>query len=108
MVSLRLLALVSGIGLIPALTCADDWPQFRGPAGTGLTNETSLPSEWGSDKNIAWKVKVPGYAWSQPIVWGDKIILTTAISEKQQKPTAGFGGPGGGGRPGGGPGGPPG
>jgi outer membrane protein assembly factor BamB len=56
---------------------------------------------------VAWKIEVPGVAWSQPIVWGDKIFLTTAITENQQKPQAGggfgggFGGRGGFGAPGG-------
>jgi outer membrane protein assembly factor BamB len=92
---------------------ADDWPQFRGPGGAGVADGTQLPSEWGADKNVSWKVKIPGVAWSSPIVWGDKVFVTTAITENQKKPTAGggFGGGGfGGGRPptGGGGGRPPG
>jgi outer membrane protein assembly factor BamB len=92
-----------------------DWPQFRGPAAVGTSDDAKLPVEWSADKNVAWKIKVPGVAWSQPIVWGDKIFVTTAITENQPKPKAGggfggfgggFGGPGGpggfGGRPGGG------
>src|SRR5437870_1066975 len=75
----------------------DDWPQFRGPSGLGLTVEKQLPAEWGkdksgNDKNIAWKVKVPGVAWSSPIVWGDKVFLTTAVSENQPIPKPGGGG----------------
>jgi outer membrane protein assembly factor BamB len=70
----------------------DDWPQFRGPNGSAVSTATQLPAEWGADRNVAWKVKVPGYAWSSPIVWGDKVIVTTAVSDKQKKPTGGFGG----------------
>src|SRR5262245_14741227 len=73
---------------------ASDWPQFRGPAGDGLTAEKQLPAEWGKDKNIQWKVKVPGVAWSCPIIWGDKLIVTTAITENQKKPTVPQFGPG--------------
>ncbi len=97
-----------------AAASAGDWTQFRGPDGNSLPTVSSLPSEWGVDKNVQWKVEVPGVAWSSPIVIGDKIIVTTAISEKQQKPKPfSFGGGGGppGGRPGGAPpggGGPPG
>jgi outer membrane protein assembly factor BamB len=105
----RLLAVLSLAVVIPAALVAEDWPQWRGPAGTGLTNESRLPTEWSADKNVAWKVKIPGYAWSQPIVWGDKVFVTTAVSDKQQRPAAGMGGgrggPGGGlpgGRPPGG------
>ncbi len=76
---------------------AGDWPQFRGPGGTGLSDESKLPVTWGADKNVVWKVKVPGVAWSSPIVWGDKIFVTTAITDKQEKPKPFGGFPGGGG-----------
>jgi len=83
---------------------ADDWPQFRGPGGTGVSSETKLPSAWDKSKNVQWKVTLPGVAWSSPVVWGDKVFVTTAITEKQTKPKPfRFGGGGGGfGRPGGG------
>ncbi len=87
----------SGWGSLNQLAQAENWPQFRGPTGAGLVNEQKLPAEWGNDKNIAWKVEVPGAAWSQPVVWGDKIFLTTAITENQTKPKSGGGGFGGGG-----------
>jgi outer membrane protein assembly factor BamB len=80
------------IGLVLFATTsivAQDWPQWRGPKGNGLTTTKKLPSEWGTDKNIAWKVTIPGAGWSQPIVWGDKIYITTAITENQSKPKAG-------------------
>ena len=86
-----------------------DWPQFRGPGGQGLPAD-ALPSEWGPEKNVAWKVAVPGAAWSCPVVVGDKLFLTTAVTDNQRKPSGGSGGggggggrpPGGGGAPGGG------
>ena len=101
------LAALGSVGI----AAAENWPQFRGPTGAGVVNEQKVPAEWGNEKNIAWKVEIPGAAWSQPVVWGDKIYVTTAITENQTKPKAGsgFGGFGGGGfgRPGGGrPGGP--
>jgi outer membrane protein assembly factor BamB len=65
---------------------AGDWPQFRGPNNAGVSGETRLPSTWGAEKNIAWKIRLPGYGWSSPIVWGDKVFVTTAVSEKQQPP----------------------
>lgn len=67
---------------------AQDWPQWRGPQANGLT-ATKLPAEWGQDKNIAWKVAIPGKGWSQPVVWGNKIFVTTAVTESQAQPTAG-------------------
>ncbi len=88
-----LAALVSG-------SEAADWPSFRGPNGTGVVTDAKPPLSWGTDKNVAWKAAVPGVAWSCPIVIGDKVFLTTAFAEGQQRPKAG-GGFGGGGKGGG-------
>src|SRR5215210_4113085 len=83
---------------------AADWPQFRGPNGSAVADDKPLPTEWAKDRNVAWKAQVPGYGWSAPVVVGDKVFVTTASSDKQRKPTPGFGGGGfGGGGPGGGP-----
>jgi len=82
-----------------------DWPQFRGPGGSA-TSADPAPTEWGPDKNVAWKVKLPGYGWSCPVVSGDKVFVTTAVSDNQKKPSSGGFGPGGPGGPGGFPGGP--
>ena len=90
-----------GVSCLAALVRAEDWPGFRGPNGSATSAEKQLPAEWGADKNIAWKAALPGYGWSCPIVWGDKVFVTTAVSDKQTKPSGGFGGGGFGGRPGG-------
>ncbi len=82
------------------LTCAAawaDWPQFRGPTGNSLADRAKPPMAWDNTSNVAWKVRVPGVAWSQPIVVGDKIFVTTAVSDKQKKPTPDAGGFGKGG-----------
>jgi outer membrane protein assembly factor BamB len=55
------------------------WPQWRGPTGMGLSVESDYPEAWGPDKNIAWKTPVAGRGLSSPIVWGDKLFLTTSI-----------------------------
>ena len=57
---------------------AEDWPIFRGPRGDGVTNQ-SLPTQWGADKNIAWRTEIPGEGWSSPVTAGDRIYLTAAI-----------------------------
>lgn len=85
------------LGCLSASTWAADWTQFRGPNGSATSEEKQLPAEWSTDKNIAWKAKVPGYAWSCPIVVGDKVFVTTAVADKQTKPSGGKGGFGGGG-----------
>jgi outer membrane protein assembly factor BamB len=56
-----------------------NWPQWRGPDGQGVSTEKDLPTEWSATKNIKWKTPIAGRAHSSPIVWGNKIFLTTAI-----------------------------
>src|SRR5438046_9380653 len=77
---------------ISALARADDWPQFRGQNGSGLSKEAKLPAEWAADKNVLWKAKLPGYGWSSPVIAGDRVFVTTAVSDKQTKPRSFFGG----------------
>jgi outer membrane protein assembly factor BamB len=55
---------------------ADNWPQWRGPAGDGVSKETGLPLSWSEHTNIAWKCPLPGDGASSPIIWGDAIYLT--------------------------------
>jgi outer membrane protein assembly factor BamB len=60
---------------------AADWPQFRGPHSDGRYEGPPLPTEWGTDKNVAWKTEVPGKGWSSPIIWKGKVYLTTAVQD---------------------------
>jgi len=57
-----------------------DWPQFRGPQAQGVVERADLPDTWSATENIAWKVPVAGRGWSSPIVWGDRVFLTTVTS----------------------------
>lgn len=91
------IAQVVAVSLVPLFCSAADWPQFRGPNGGGVAADSRLPVEWSADSHVQWKVQVPGYGWSCPIVWGDKVFVTTAVSENQRKPSWGGGGFGGGG-----------
>jgi outer membrane protein assembly factor BamB len=77
---------------------ADNWPQFRGSSSSGLSSEKELPVEWDADKNVQWKVKIPGHGWSSPVVWGDKIFVTSAGSDQEPEARGGGGRPGGPGR----------
>lgn len=65
---------------IPA--AADNWPQWRGPKNDGHSAEKGIPTEWGPDKNIVWKLKLPGDGSSTPVVWGDKIFLTAPAGDE--------------------------
>ncbi len=62
-----------------AAAAGENWPQWRGPGGQGVSAETQVPTEWGPDTNIAWKAELPGTGMSSPIVWGDRIYLTAVI-----------------------------
>ena len=61
---------------------AQNWPQFRGPNASGVAEGAKPPVSWDSEKgqNIRWKTPIPGIAVSSPIVWGDQVFVTTAIS----------------------------
>src|SRR5579863_7429799 len=73
------------ISLLTLVVFAADsnWPQFRGPAANG-GGEGAPPIEWNgeSGKNIVWKAEIPGLGHSSPIIWGDRIFLTSAVAEK--------------------------
>lgn len=60
---------------------AEDWPQFRGPTGQGISTETGLPLEWGAERGVAWRTPIPGKGWSSPIVHGERVFVTTATGE---------------------------
>jgi outer membrane protein assembly factor BamB len=59
---------------------SDQWPQFRGPQSTGVADDPNLPDTWSSTRNVVWKTEIPGSGWSSPVVWGDRIFLTSVIS----------------------------
>jgi outer membrane protein assembly factor BamB len=57
---------------------AQNWPQWRGPALNGVSNEKNLPVKWTTEENVIWKVAMPGFSGSTPIVWRDRIFLNVA------------------------------
>jgi outer membrane protein assembly factor BamB len=61
---------------------AENWPSFRGPGARGVTESSALPVFWNVETgaNVAWKTVIPGLGLSSPIVWEDRIFVTTAIS----------------------------
>jgi outer membrane protein assembly factor BamB len=62
----------------PRALGADDWPQFRGPTGQGISTVIGVPVSWSASKNIAWKTPVPGRGWSSPVLANGKVFLTAA------------------------------
>jgi len=69
--------------LIPAPSsgraAGDTWPQWRGPSGRGVSEASDFPSEWSPVTHVGWKTPVPGRGHSSPVVWGDRLFLTTSI-----------------------------
>ena len=93
----RLVALTLALGLLAAMAPATGaqspagvrmvppegdgaryWPRWRGPSGQGVVEETGYPDRWSDTTNVFWKRPVPGRGHSSPIVWGDRIFLTTS------------------------------
>src|SRR5262245_24932437 len=56
---------------------ADHWPAWRGPRNDGASAEKTFPLKWSETENVRWKVEIPGVGHSSPIVWGDRIFLTS-------------------------------
>jgi outer membrane protein assembly factor BamB len=73
--SLALLLFLS----LTTIGSAANWPQWRGPDGSGISNEKNLPAEWSPTKNIKWKTPIAGRGHSSPIVWGKYVFVTTAV-----------------------------
>src|SRR5262249_45733865 len=74
-----ILGSLSPIGMVAA---AEDWTQFRGPNGSGVSASTGLPVEFGPTKNVIWKTALPA-GHSSPVLAGDRIFVTAHAGEKQ-------------------------
>jgi outer membrane protein assembly factor BamB len=66
------------VSLAVAVVSAENWPQWRGPSLNGLSAEKNLPVRWSKTENITWKLPLPAWSGSTPIVWGDRIFLSVA------------------------------
>jgi outer membrane protein assembly factor BamB len=67
--------------LISGGLAAENWPQWRGPEGRGVSAESGLPAQWSERENIAWKASLAGLGASSPIVWGDRVIVTSQAGD---------------------------
>jgi len=71
-------ALMAAVGVNAA---AKDWTEFRGPGAQGHAEGTNLPTKWSDSENVLWKTPIAGLGWSSPVVLGNRIFLTTAVSD---------------------------
>ncbi len=76
-----MLALSLLLWLEPGNLSAENWPQMRGPHGTGSTDGYNLPVEMGPEKNVVWNVKLPGRSAATPAVWGQHIFVSSPVGE---------------------------
>ena len=68
------------------VTTADSWAQWRGPTGTGVGHTADPPLHWDETRNIRWKTAIPGLGHSTPVLWGDRLFLTTALAHGEKLP----------------------
>jgi outer membrane protein assembly factor BamB len=72
--------------VLPSVGAEHNWPRFRGPSGQGEAVGAVPPIEWNNaGKNILWRTKVPGHGNSSPVVWGDRIFLTSADEKGKER-----------------------
>jgi outer membrane protein assembly factor BamB len=72
----------SDVSMIPdTAEAAKYWARWRGPSGQGLVSGTGYVDRWSATQNVRWKMPVPGSGNSSPVVWGDRIFLTTAYEQ---------------------------
>lgn len=70
------------LGLFPLSSSqAQNWPSFRGPSGAGVADGPG-PTAWNLERSahVKWKTEIPGFGHSSPVVWGDRVFVTTAVS----------------------------
>ena len=72
------LTLLLGVFILVGVLYAENWHQWRGPNNDGISHETDVPIQWSQTENIKWRLPLPGEAASTPVVWEDKIFLTSA------------------------------
>ena len=71
------LTIIAIIFLINSVILANDWPNWRGPFMNGSTDETNLPSTWSKTENVAWIVEMPGSSSATPIIYDDKVFISS-------------------------------
>src|SRR5262245_27804312 len=101
----RLLAFAPALLLAPRRIAAQDagvqmltvegeaakyWTRWRGPSGQGVVAATGYPDAWSATENVAWRAAVPGAGNSSPIIWRDRIFLTTAYENGRRLSVLGF------------------
>lgn len=83
------------LGEEAATDVGTNWHQWRGPLGTGVAPEANPPATWSATENMRWSVEIPGLGFSSPIIWNDRIFITTSIAVENPAEAAEEGAQGG-------------
>ncbi len=80
--------------LLTRASAQDHWPRFRGANAMSVAeDDPRLPLRWGKDENVLWKIEVPGLGWSSPVIWGNRVFLTSVVcdaADENEAPKAGL------------------
>lgn len=66
--------------LCSSSSASENWPQFRGADARGVSENANFPDRWSATEHVEWKTAIPGRGWSSPVVWGERVFLTTVIN----------------------------
>ena len=75
---------LAALAVTASVPRAENWPQWRGPSLNGVSGEKNLPVRWSTTENVTWKLALPAWSGSTPIVWGDRIFLSVAEDLRMQ------------------------
>jgi len=67
---------------------ADNWPQWRGPHGTGVSGESTLPTRWSTNENVRWRTALPARGNSTPVIWGNRVFITQPVETARTESAA--------------------
>src|SRR3954471_14915223 len=82
--AIKAIVLLGAVLHAAAVEAESNWPRWRGPEQNGHSAEKNLPVIW-SASNIVWKTKLPGTGQSSPIIWGDRIFLTSELGQGKER-----------------------
>ncbi|MCE9561293.1 MAG: PQQ-like beta-propeller repeat protein [Planctomycetes bacterium] len=80
-----LVAVIVIISSVVAEEPSTDWPRWRGPNADGVAKGRSLPIKWSKTENSRWSVKLPGWGTSSPVVYGERVFVTSQVKDGDKK-----------------------
>lgn len=76
---------LTALGLLTLAASAADWPRWRGPNADSIADESRLPTQWSHTDHVRWSVKLPGWGTSSPVIYGERLFVTTQVQEGGKK-----------------------